>query len=91
MSKDSEKRATITFTDEKYLGKIAEWAKAHKLTQGEVIEVLLDNVYDVDEMAVRMDERREAKIAGRTSIRAMIQKTKGMSPDERKQLMEQKR
>lgn len=90
MSKDNEKRATITFTDEKYLGRIAEWAKAHKLTQGEVIEVLLDNVYDVDEMAVRMDERREAKVAGRTSIRAMIQKTKGMSPEERKAIMEKR-
>lgn len=87
MSKDNEKRVTITFTDESYTGKLAAWAKAHKLTQGEVIEVFLDDCIDCDKMAEFMDRKREQKVAGRTSVRAIIQRTKGMTPEERKQVM----
>ena len=87
MSTDNEKRITITFTDVTYREKLAKWAKDHKLTQGEVIEVFLDDCIDCDKMAEFMDRKREQKVAGRTSIRAMIQKTKGMTPEQRKQVM----
>lgn len=87
MSETNEKRITITFTDVKYHEKLNEWAKAHKLTQGEVIEVFLDDCIDCDKMAEYMDKKREEKVAGRTSIRAMIQKTKGMTPEQRKQVL----
>lgn len=87
MSIDNEKRITLTFTDAKYRDKLAAWAKEHKLTQGEVIEVFLDDCIDCDKMAEYMDIKRKEKVAGRTSVRAMIQKTKGMTPEQRKQVM----
>jgi len=83
----NEKRITITFTDESYHRMLARWSKDHQLTQGEVIEVMLDNVRDEHFMEEAMDERRKQKVAGRTSIRAMIQKTKGMTPEERQRVM----
>lgn len=76
MSNDKELRKTVTFTSKRHLQELCAWAKDHKLTQGEVIEVLLDNVYDIDLMKRFMNERREEKVAGRTSIRAIIQRQK---------------
>ncbi len=76
MSNENEKRVTITLSDPHYHKLLNRWAKDHKLTQGEVIEVMLDNVLDEHKLEHAMDERRKSKVAGRTSIRAMIERQK---------------
>lgn len=74
MNSDNQFRKTITFTSAAALSRLSALAKKHKLTQGEVIEVLMSEIHDVDVMAQRMDERRAEKVAGRTSIRSMIER-----------------
>lgn len=83
---ENEHRVTITFPNKDRFDKIAAYAKQHLLTQGEVIEVLLDTVYDEHFLLEGLDKRREQKVAARTSIRSIIQRTKG-KPAERQSLL----
>lgn len=82
-----EKRVTIVFTDKSFYERIRDYAKEHTLTQGEVIEVLLDTVYDEHFLVEGLLQKRKAKIAGRTSIRSIIQRTKGMPTEQRQNLL----
>lgn len=82
-----EKRVTVTYTDVSYHERISELAREHKISQGEVIEVLLDGVHDIDHLFNELSAKRTAKVAGRTSIRAIIQRTKGMNADQRSQAL----
>lgn len=81
---DKEHRVTITFPNKDRFDQIAAYAKKHKLTQGEVIEVLLETVYDEHFLLEGLDKRREQKVASRTSVRSIIQRTKGLGAEVRK-------
>jgi TusA-related sulfurtransferase len=72
-----EKRVTVVFTDKSFYERIKDYAKEHTLSQGEVIEVLLDTVYDEHFLVEGLIQKRKAKVAGRTSIRSIIERTKG--------------
>lgn len=74
MSKEAEKRTTITFTNEAAHLRLAALARKNKLTQGEVVEVLMDNIYDADVMIEHFAARRRQKVGARTSIRAVIER-----------------
>lgn len=85
---NKEKRVTIAYSDVSYHERIAALAKEYKLSQGEVIEVLLDTVYDNFTFTEALILKREKKVGSRTSIRAIIQRTKGMPGEQRKQALE---
>lgn len=72
---DEKLRYTVKFTDEVYKKRLAALAKEFKISQGEVIEVMLD-AYSGGSIEKDLRLKREAKLAGRTSIRAMIQRAK---------------
>lgn len=72
MSNQKIKRFTIQIS-EAHADELAVLAKRYKLSQGEIIEVLLDNLNPrtVGESATR---RREEKVNARTSIHAITQR-----------------
>lgn len=86
---NKEKRVTIAYSDVSYHERIAALAKEYKVSQGEVIEVLLDTVHDEHFLIEGLIKKREDKVGARTSIRAIIQRTKGMPGEQRKQALKQ--
>lgn len=67
-------------------GQIAEYAKAYKLSQSEVIEValnLLGNSGKVDEL---LTAKREAKVSGRTSKTAILKSLSKLTAEQLEEL-----
>jgi len=59
---------------------LAAIAKAYKLSQGEVIETLLDYAGEDDGIKPLFVAKREAKVAARKPKNALYQKFKGLTP-----------
>lgn len=89
MTKKKEKRVTITYSDEKFHNIVAAYAKEHKLSQGEVIEVLIESVHDEHFLIEALIEKRKSKVGSRTSIRSIIERTKGLPSEERKKAIKE--
>jgi predicted GIY-YIG superfamily endonuclease len=61
---------------------LAAMATQYKLTQGEVIEVMLAFVRQADQMAPAMQTKREAKVADREKRRKLMATLRNMSPEQ---------
>jgi hypothetical protein len=60
---------------------LAKLAKAHKLSQREILETLLDNV-DVQKMGPIFEQMRESKVAEREQKKDLIKKLSRLNADE---------
>lgn len=73
-----------------YKEKITTLAKQHKISQGEVLEVLLDKM-EPDMLGHHFDAKREAKVAHRaensTVRKQLLTKIKNLPPEELAKLL----
>lgn len=74
-------RQTVIMT-EAHKNKLKEVAKRYAITQGEVVEVLLDSA-DMDAMGQFLTERRNGKLAQRETKTDLSKRLKGLSPEKR--------
>jgi hypothetical protein len=77
-------RRTIILS-ENHFKKLKDSAKQVRLTQGEVLEVLLDNA-DFDALAGQFQVKRQSKQGGRQVDSALVKKMKGASPEKLAQI-----
>ena len=56
-------------------------AKKVKLTQGELLEVLLDNA-DFTALAGKLKEKKEGKTAGKLTKNDLLKRMKGLTPEQ---------
>ena len=61
---------------------VAALAKEHKLSQSEVVEVMIDAIKTVPDINERFTQKREAKVSGRTGKTAILKKLSKLSADE---------
>lgn len=61
---------------------IAALAKEHKLSQSEIIEVMVEAIKDVPDMTERFTKRRESKVGGRSGKTAILKKLSKLSAEE---------
>ncbi|MDR9847040.1 hypothetical protein [Herbaspirillum huttiense] len=92
MSEQKKSRYTIEISPE-HQAKLAATAKQHKLSQGEVIEVLLELI-DPAVHDPALAKRREEKVVERTAKRAaeapkkeVLAKFKSLSPEQQAALL----
>lgn len=68
-----------------YKNKVEDFASKHRITQGEVLEVLLDQI-NVEVIGSHFEAKRENKVAQRGKMsetkKVLMEKLKDMSPDE---------
>lgn len=84
-NQSSIKRFTISM-DEQLQNRLAELAKTHKLTQGEIVETLIVMLGKPEEQILNaLNTRREVKVNSRNSPWAIYQREK----EARKQSAEQ--
>lgn len=57
-------------------------AKQHKITQGEVLEVLLARAALDNGLAAALDAQREAKVMARNPKKAILERLKGMTAEQ---------
>lgn len=57
-------------------------AKEHKITQGEVVEVLLDRAVLDNGLSAALTARREAKVARRAPKKELYKQFKNLTPDQ---------
>jgi len=82
---DQTARFTIT-TSKPHQRNLAELAKKYKISQGEVVEVMLDNA-DMNEMDTYFTRRREEKVDMRGGVdKALLAKLKSLTPEQREWL-----
>lgn len=67
--------------------KIAAVAKSFKISQGEVVEVLLEEM-EVSMLRSRFEAKRNAKRSNKSSRREILEKMKGLTPEELKAVEE---
>ena len=91
---NSEKVAYTIKTDAEHQRKLSSLAKDYKITQGEVIEVMLDNL-DVETMSEAFKRRREDKVAIRAAAKsltdkptiALLKKLQSLTPEQQADLL----
>lgn len=88
MKTEDTKRYTIVLSAA-HQDKLAAVAKQFKISQGEVIEELLDHAAGLESMAERFTARREEKVAGRTSKKELLGKLKSLPAEELAALLAQ--
>lgn len=64
-----------------YKERLKSIAKKYKVTQGEVVEEML-NIFDKTELPNVLEERRAAKTSGRTTKTELLKRMKGLSQDQ---------
>jgi hypothetical protein len=62
--------------------KVAVIARHHKLSQGVVIQTMIDMVGDTPEFLERLKAKREDKVSNRTGKTAILKKLSKLSADE---------
>lgn len=67
--------------DPEHRARLSEIAKEFKLTQGEVIAALLDNM-DLGALMNHLQARRQEKVAQRAAQKKIYQKLKELSPEQ---------
>jgi len=72
-------RFSIELGDE-HRRQLAGYAKSYKLSQGEVLEVLLDRMTLDNELGVALTARREQKVAARSPKKELYQQLKNLTP-----------
>lgn len=78
-NEDQVARFTIS-VNKSHQRTLAELAKKYKISQGEVVEVMLDNA-DMDEMEAHFTKRRNEKVDLRSGAdKVMITKIKTLTP-----------
>ncbi len=89
MSENAEKARYTVVIDEQLQRKLADIAKTYKISQGAVIEVLVEQA-DVTALHDAMSAKREEKVAGRQSRTAkhkdLIEMLGKMTPEQIEQL-----
>jgi len=74
-------RFTIT-TSKRHQRALAELAKSFKISQGEVVEVFLDNA-NMDEFATHFTRKRDEKVDMRAGAdKALLSKLKKLTPEQ---------
>lgn len=61
--------------------KLAKIAKTHKISQGAVVETLMEHA-DMDKLDAAFKARREAKVAGRTGKTAILKRLSKLTPEQ---------
>jgi uncharacterized protein (DUF885 family) len=88
---DSVHRFTVV-SDKEHKAKLDVIAKQYKITQGEVIEVMLDNG-DFDQLDPFLQAKRAAKVSGREKLSEtkskLLDKLKDLSPEALERLLAQ--
>lgn len=79
------KRFTVV-CDEQHQDALAVLAKRYKITQGEVIEVMLDHMNEED-FAAHFEARRNEKVAARKSKSALMERLSGLSAEQVQKLL----
>ncbi len=80
-NKDAGRHTVVV--SESYKGKLKAVAKTYHLTQGEVIEVLLDQM-NLSQVGGHLEARRRSKETGRTTQKDVIDALKGLTPEQLK-------
>lgn len=62
--------------------KVATLAKTHKLSQGQVIQTMLDMLVPNPEFEVNLKAKREEKVSGRTGKTAILKRLSKLSAEE---------
>lgn len=62
--------------------RVATYAKDNKLSQSEVVEVLLELADQTPDLAERFTKKREAKVSGRSGKTAILKKLSRLSAEE---------
>lgn len=83
MTIQSEKLARYTIAvSEEHQASLSQLAKKHKLSQGEVIEVMLDRIANDNGAEEAFAARRHDKIVKRNSKKTLTGKIKSLTPEQ---------
>jgi hypothetical protein len=78
---DTTKRYTVIL-DKAAQGRLSTIAKQFKISQGQVLEVLIDKA-DLKALTPELNARREAKTSTRTTKSALIEKLATLTPEQK--------
>lgn len=81
MTQDHDKRLAILLHPP-VQKRVAAFAKDHKLSQSEVIEVFLELAESTPDLAERFTKKRDAKVSGRSGKTALLKKLSKLSAEE---------